>query len=193
MSERSWSSSPVVLVLGAVVLLGVGLLVGVLVKGDEEHTADEPLQASSIGNAAHGRQLFVSQGCSNCHTYAGRGGSDAPNLDFMRGRLTAADIANMSGIIWNHVPVMEAAFAEEGIPFPSFEGDQMADLIAYLHGGGPPPNAPKSEGSSEEMHESGDEHGEESGDEHGEESGDEHGEESGEAHGDGEGKNEQGS
>jgi mono/diheme cytochrome c family protein len=28
-------------------------------------------------------------------------------------------------------------FKEEGVPFPTFKRNQMADLIAYLHGGGP--------------------------------------------------------
>jgi hypothetical protein len=57
----------------------------------------------------------------------------------MRGKLAAEDIANMSGQIWNHLPAMERFFKEEDIPFPSFSGDEMADLLAYLHGGGPPP------------------------------------------------------
>lgn len=39
----------------------------------------------------------------------------------------------MSGRIWNHMPAMLPHFQEEGIPFPTFTGYQMADLIAYLH------------------------------------------------------------
>jgi mono/diheme cytochrome c family protein len=143
------------LVLGAVVLIGIGVLIGVLVKNSESDSANEQLQAGSIGDAAQGRELFVSQGCAMCHTYEGRGGTDAPDLDFMQGKLNATDIANMSGTIWNHVPTMKAAFAEEGIPFPTFTANQMADLIAYLHGGGPPPDAPKSGTSMGGMHEGG--------------------------------------
>jgi mono/diheme cytochrome c family protein len=143
------------------VLLGVGLLIGVLVEGGGSQPAGHTLKASEIGNAKDGRELFVSQGCSMCHTYEGRGGTDAPDLDFMKGKLTANDIANMSGLIWDHLPTMQTAFAEEGIPFPEFKGNQMADLIAYLHGGGPPPDV---EASSESE---GDEHGGgEPGDEH---------------------------
>lgn len=74
-----------------------------------------------------------------CHSFEGRGGTDAPPLDAMKGELTATDVADMSGTLWNHLPMMRAAFAEEHIPFPTFTGRQMADLIAYLHGGGPPP------------------------------------------------------
>jgi len=134
---------PFLLVLGAVVLVGIGVLIGVLIEGDDSQAPVGALSASEIGNAKDGRELFVSQGCAMCHAYEGQGGSDAPDLDFMRGRMTANEIANMSGLIWNHVPTMKAAFEEEGIPFPEFKGNQMASLIAYLHGGGPPPDVPE--------------------------------------------------
>jgi cytochrome c551/c552 len=151
---------PFLLAVSAIALLGVGVLIGVLIE-EGESSAPGTLQASEIGNAKDGRELFVSQGCAMCHTYEGRGGTDAPDLDFMRGKLTANDVANMSGLIWNHVPTMKAAFAEEGIPFPEFTGNQMASLIAYLHGGGPPPNV-KPEASGE-MHMGGEPGDEESG------------------------------
>jgi len=131
---------PFLLVLGAIVLVGVGVLIGVLVEGGESESSSGAVQAGEIGNVQDGRELFVSQGCAMCHTYKGRGGADAPELDFMRGRLTASEIANMSGLLWNHVPTMMAAFEEEGIPFPTFKKNEMADLIAYLHGGGAPPD-----------------------------------------------------
>lgn len=116
------------------------MVIGMLLKETTE-PASSPLEPSSIGDAARGRQLFVSKGCSMCHSYEGRGGTDAPPLDSMKGELAATDVANMSGTIWNHVPTMKAGFAEEGIPFPTFKSDEMADLIAYLHGGGPPPKS----------------------------------------------------
>jgi mono/diheme cytochrome c family protein len=129
---------PFLLVLGAVSLLGLGVLIGVLIEGDDSSRAPT-LQADEIGNVTDGRTLFVSQGCSMCHSFEGQGGSDAPGLDYMKGEMTGGDIANMSGQIWNHVPMMKEAFAEEHIPFPEFTGNQMASLIAYLHAGGPPP------------------------------------------------------
>jgi cytochrome c len=130
---------PFLLVLGAVCLLGVGVLIGVLIESDGGSRPDT-LQADEIGNVKDGRALFVTQGCAMCHGYEGQGGSDAPSLDYMKGEMTGGDIANMSGQIWNHVPMMKEAFAEEHIPFPEFTGNQMASLIAYLHAGGPPPD-----------------------------------------------------
>jgi len=157
---RRWSVNPLLTVLGAVALVGVGVLLGVLVEGDDDSTSSGELQARSIGDPIRGRELFVGQGCVMCHTYEGRGGTDAPNLDFMRGRLSATDIADMSGTIWNHVPVMEAAFAAEDIPFPTFKKNQMADLIAYLHGGGPPPDVPEGAMHEEDEGSEGSEHSE---------------------------------
>jgi mono/diheme cytochrome c family protein len=138
---------PFLLALGAVVLVGIGLLIGVLIEGGDSGPASENLQASEIGNVKDGRELFVSQGCSMCHSFEGRGGTDAPSLDSMKGELTTNEIANMSGTIWNHVPTMKLAFAEEHIPFPEFTGNQMASLIAYLHSGGPPPDVKMGSGS----------------------------------------------
>ncbi len=93
------------------------------------------LPAHEFGDPVRGAVLFESMGCSICHSYAGKGGTDAPPLDYMSGHLSAREVANMSGQIWNHVPGMLPRFKEEGIPFPTFTGDQMADLVAYLHSG----------------------------------------------------------
>jgi mono/diheme cytochrome c family protein len=105
------------------------------------HVGGQNLPVSEIGNPARGAQIFVSKHCSDCHSYNGRGGEDAPPLDPMRGHLSAAEIAEMSGQIWNHLPAMLHHFTEEKITVPTFQGSQMADLIAYLHSGkgGPPP------------------------------------------------------
>lgn len=105
------------------------------------HKGGVNLAESDIGDASLGRALFVSKSCSACHSYAGTGGSDAPPLDYMRGHQSATEIAGMSGQIWNHLPRMLPFFEEEGIPVPTFEDDQMANLVAYLHSGrgGPPP------------------------------------------------------
>lgn len=105
------------------------------------HRGGANVEVADIGDATLGRALFVSKSCSACHSFAGGGGTDAPPLDFMRGHQSATEIADMSGQIWNHLPQMLPFFEEEGIPVPTFEGSQMANLVAYLHSGrgGPPP------------------------------------------------------
>lgn len=127
----------------AVVLLGLGVLVGVVIgRGSDSGKSDtavlSSVPASAIGDPSRGEQIWTAKSCSLCHSIDGKGGSDAPPLDFMRGKQSVRDIAGMSGTIWDHVPKMLPAFREEGIPFPSISRAEMADLIAYLHGGPPP-------------------------------------------------------
>lgn len=80
-----------------------------------------PLTPTELGDATVGAQLFVSKGCADCHSYGGKGGSDAPPLDFMSGHLSARDVAEMSGRIWNHLPAMLGHFEEEGVAVRTFE------------------------------------------------------------------------
>lgn len=91
------------------------------------------LAPHEFGDPINGAALYESKGCSDCHSFAGQGGTDAPPLDYMRGHLSAREVANMSGNIWNHLPAMLAHFEEEGLAVPNFQDDQMADLVAYLH------------------------------------------------------------
>jgi mono/diheme cytochrome c family protein len=136
-------------VVGVFVLVAAGLIGYVIGNSGEQSSTSsvngmmagaqqgQDLPVQSIGDPQKGAQLFSSMGCSSCHSYGGSGGTDAPPLDFMKGKLSPSEVADMSGIIWNHVPGMLPHFKEEGVPFPTFSGNQMADLIAYLHGGGP--------------------------------------------------------
>jgi mono/diheme cytochrome c family protein len=135
------AAHPILLLLGGACLVGIGLLIGLAVNGGETKTSSTgALDATSIGNPSVGRHLFVTERCASCHSYEGKGGSDGPPLDYMRGMMSAKDIADMSGQLWNHLPAMERALKEEKIPFPTFSKNEMADLIAYIHGGGLPPD-----------------------------------------------------
>ncbi len=96
------------------------------------HTG-QGLPSGAFGDPAKGKALFTSKRCVDCHSYNGQGGTDAPALDYMRGHLSAREIAGMSGDIWNHVPMMLDHFKAENIPFPTFTEAEMADLIAFLH------------------------------------------------------------
>lgn len=126
----------------AVGLVAVGTTVGFIVGRDSSSPSPSSapaghsgadLPAHEFGDPAQGARLFVSKGCADCHTFRGRGGTDAPPLDFMAGHLSAREIADMSGRIWNHLPVMLDRFKEEGLSVPTFADDQMANLVAYLH------------------------------------------------------------
>ena len=99
------------------------------------HMGGPNLPIAQIGDPARGARLWQSKRCSDCHSYAGRGGEDAPALDYMRGHMSAREIADMSGQVWDHLPAMLPHFREEKIPVPTFTQGEMADLIAFLHSG----------------------------------------------------------
>ena len=84
------------------------------------HMGGPNLAIAQIGDPARGARLWQSKRCSDCHSYAGRGGKDAPPLDDMRGHMSAREIADMSGQIWDHLPAMLPHFREEKIPVPTF-------------------------------------------------------------------------
>lgn len=122
-------------------LVAVGTTVGFIVGHESASSSSQApeghsgvgLPAHEFGDPVRGEQLFVSKGCADCHSYGGQGGTDAPPLDYMRGHLSAREVADMSGQIWDHLPAMIERFRSEGAPMPTFTDGQMADLIAYLH------------------------------------------------------------
>ena len=88
--------------------------------------------AFPIMNVVRGKKLFVAKGCVACHAVNGVGGHDAPAMDdhTSLGVISPFDfVAKM----WNHAPGMLAA-QEEAFGEPiTFSGEQIADIIAFIH------------------------------------------------------------
>ncbi|MBI2815897.1 MAG: c-type cytochrome [Acidobacteria bacterium] len=88
--------------------------------------------ASSLdesGNNEAGRLVFQTKRCMDCHAIQGKGGKVGPDLARVAGnRNPVAWVAAM----WNHAPGMFGAMKEKGVPFPRFQGSEMADLQAYI-------------------------------------------------------------
>lgn len=81
-------------------------------------------------DADRGRRLFRSKRCADCHSIGwGKTGS-APGL----GPRTdiAPTIVQFAGQMWSHSPEMWQAMQARGIARPTFEGQEMADLVAFL-------------------------------------------------------------
>lgn len=81
------------------------------------------------GDAERGRQLLFEKRCLECHAVAGQGGRAGPDLrDWASFRNPVSWIQAM----WNHAPAMQALMRERGLPWPEFQGNEVADLIAYI-------------------------------------------------------------
>ena len=79
-----------------------------------------------------GKAFFVDKGCVACHAINGVGGHDAPAMDAHRdmGPVNPFDFAAK---MWNHAPGMIAAQQEAFGEQIYFTGDELADIIAFLH------------------------------------------------------------
>ncbi len=98
----------------------------------------ETKQAGTTGlmmpqmDPARGRELFASKGCVTCHSINGVGGEDATPLDAhtMQPMMNPFEFAAK---MWRMAPAMIAAQEEvlgEQIEFP---GQEIADIIAFVH------------------------------------------------------------
>jgi len=83
---------------------------------------DEP------GDPAYGKILFSSKGCLQCHTPAGSSEQAAPDLARLEGDTPIIWAQTM----WNHGRAMQVGMAQRDIRWPTFQGKEMGDLLAYL-------------------------------------------------------------
>jgi mono/diheme cytochrome c family protein len=83
-------------------------------------------------NSSRGRELFVSKGCVTCHSVNGVGGEDASALDahemepFM-------GLFDLTAKMWTMAPVMIPAQEDELGDQIQLDGDELANLVAFLH------------------------------------------------------------
>ena len=82
-----------------------------------------------LGNVEAGRLVFQNKRCVECHSIGGKGEKGGPDLaSVASNRNSVGWIATM----WNHAPGMFRAMTEKGVPFPRFQGSEMADLQSYI-------------------------------------------------------------
>ena len=99
---------------------------------DRLSSPDMPNMRMPEMNPLRGRKLFVDKGCFACHAINGVGGHDATNLDAhtMRPMMNPFEFAAK---MWAMAPAMiyaqEEALGEQIL----FTGDELADIIAFVH------------------------------------------------------------
>ena len=79
------------------------------------------------GNAAAGARVFAARRCATCHNDPSTG---APKLTGVGRSFNATTIVS---VLWHHGPQMLDQMKTKGIAWPRFEGQDMANLIAYLN------------------------------------------------------------
>jgi cytochrome c2 len=82
------------------------------------------------GDPNQGQNVFVYKGCIDCHSAQSThalAGPDFGSIDLQR------SVTDIAGVMWNHSPMMIEHTGREGMDWPVFEGNEMADVIAYLY------------------------------------------------------------
>ncbi len=100
-------------------------------KGEEHRPANVRL-AMPMMNAERGMYLFASKGCVACHAVNGVGGHDAGNLDAH----TMDPVMHPFEFVakmWRMAPAMIAAQEEVLGQQILFTGEEIADIIAFVH------------------------------------------------------------
>jgi len=82
------------------------------------------------GNATEGATVFGRKGCSHCHNLDGKPGT-GPDLTRSHAVQTPLGLATA---MWNHAPAMFDVAQSRQVEWPRFDGDEMRDLSAFLHG-----------------------------------------------------------
>lgn len=91
-----------------------------------------PRQKSEVLPADPGRgwQVFRSKSCLACHAVKGKGGHVGPELG--PGRQLPLTVLQFGALMWNHSPEMSRAPEAKAPARPTFEGREIADLVAFL-------------------------------------------------------------
>ncbi len=82
------------------------------------------------GNPQAGEQLFQEKGCIACHRIFDIGTPIGPDLSKSKFHKTASAIA---AVMWNHGPVMWKRMEEIDVKGRTFDGNEMADLTAFVY------------------------------------------------------------
>ncbi len=80
---------------------------------------------------ARGWDLFKTKACIECHAIRGDGGHVGPDLG--AARESPMTMVEFAGAMWNHSPQMFREMESRGIKRPTFNGQEMADLMAFFN------------------------------------------------------------
>ncbi|HSG81859.1 MAG TPA: c-type cytochrome [Gemmatimonadota bacterium] len=81
------------------------------------------------GDVGVGKALFSEKKCHVCHRIGDYGGEGGPELDHL-GQYVSPILVAAS--MWNHAPRMSEAMELKGVERPTFNSQEILDLIAYL-------------------------------------------------------------
>jgi cytochrome c2 len=85
------------------------------------------------GEATVGARLFQQKGCQTCHSLGGKGGSVGPKLDKYSRYVSPL---HLTSALWERGEAMAKKMGEKRVPRPTFEGNDIPHLLAYIRSAG---------------------------------------------------------
>jgi mono/diheme cytochrome c family protein len=82
-----------------------------------------------LGNAKTGERLFTTKACVQCHAVGGKGGAVGPALDALK---RANSPVLVAARMWSHGPRMAEVMRSKGIERPTFQRNELVDIIAFI-------------------------------------------------------------
>ncbi len=90
----------------------------------------------AAGDAAVGRELFASKGCTACHSIGGEGGSAGPELDGIGNRtqrpVLIGELENTPENLWRWITSPQQVKPRTLMASQPLTPQEAADLVAYL-------------------------------------------------------------
>ncbi len=80
-------------------------------------------------SAQRGQQVVQNKGCLGCHSVRGKGGK--VSADFATSDVVRSPASLIAGM-WNHSSFMEAQAQKQAVSWPILNGQELADISAYL-------------------------------------------------------------
>ncbi len=99
---------------------------------DADHEPMPSMMAMPMMSPERGMFLFAEKGCVTCHSINGVGGHDATALD-AHSMNRMMNPFEFTAKMWSMAPAMIAAQEEAFGEQITFTGDELADIVAFVH------------------------------------------------------------
>jgi mono/diheme cytochrome c family protein len=87
--------------------------------------------AEPVGTPERGGRVVAAKGCGTCHALPGEVRGKKPGPSFLSSVPPEAT-SEVLRRLWNHIPGMRRHFVAQGLSWPAFSLQEMADLLSFL-------------------------------------------------------------
>jgi cytochrome c551/c552 len=87
--------------------------------------------AEAVATPERGERVVTAKGCGTCHALPGEARGRKPGPAFLSPatRQAASEVLRR---LWNHIPGMRQHYVTQGLSWPTFSVQEMADLLSFL-------------------------------------------------------------